>query len=89
MSDVISRRDAVEVVRKWFDVIGLNPDICIDGIISLPDVAPGECADWISKVVSTDGDYAGWTCSNCGKFYANSKACFYKYCPNCGAKMDA
>lgn len=52
-----------------------------------PDVAPGESAEWISKVVSTDGDYAGWTCSNCGKFYANSKACFYKYCPECGAKM--
>lgn len=50
-------------------------------------VAPGESAEWISKVASMDGDYAGWMCSNCGKFYANSKACFYKYCPECGAKM--
>ena len=95
MSDVISRRDAVEVIRECFDKNGLNPDICIDGIMSLPDIAQGEenrqhdgktvyYAERISKV-STDDDYAGWTCPNCGKFYVNSKPFFYKYCPECGA----
>lgn len=40
MSDLISRTDAIDVVRKWFDKIELNGDICIDGIISLPTAQP-------------------------------------------------
>ena len=40
MSDLISRQEAVDVVRKWFDKIEQNGDICIDGIISLPSAEP-------------------------------------------------
>ena len=36
MDDLISRQAAIDVVEKWFGKIGLNPDICIDGLISLP-----------------------------------------------------
>ena len=37
MSDLIRRQDAIEVVEKYFsDVISLNPDVCTDGIRSLP-----------------------------------------------------
>ena len=43
--------------------------------------------EWISKMAAKDGEYAGWICSKCGYFTANSKACFYNYCPNCGKKM--
>lgn len=35
MSDLIRRQDAIDVVKKWFDKIELNGDICIDGLISL------------------------------------------------------
>jgi hypothetical protein len=38
--DLISRRAAIDVVAKWFRQIDLNPDICIDSIISLPSVQP-------------------------------------------------
>lgn len=38
--DLISRRAAIDAVRKWFDKIQLNGDICLDGIISLPSVTP-------------------------------------------------
>ena len=34
--DIIYREDAIEVVKKWFEVIRLNPDILIDSIISIP-----------------------------------------------------
>lgn len=34
--DIIYREDAIEVVKKWFEVIKLNPDILIDSIISIP-----------------------------------------------------
>lgn len=39
-NDCISRAEAIDVVRKWFDKIELNGDICIDGIISLPSAQP-------------------------------------------------
>ena len=38
--DCISREAAIDVVRKWFDKVQLNGDICLDGIISLPSVTP-------------------------------------------------
>ena len=40
MDDLISRQAAIDVVEKWFGKIGLNPDICIDGLISLPSAQP-------------------------------------------------
>jgi transcriptional regulator with XRE-family HTH domain len=40
MDDLISRQAAINVVEKWFGKIGLNPDICIDGLISLPSAQP-------------------------------------------------
>lgn len=48
MGDLIDRQEAIDVVRKWFALIGLNGDICIDGIASLPAAEPdvvrcGEC----------------------------------------------
>ena len=49
--DCISRQMAIDVVRKWFDKIQLNGDICLDGIISLPSVTPKTepCEDAISR----------------------------------------
>lgn len=49
--DLISRRAAIDVVRKWFDKIQLNSDICLDGIISLPSVTPKTepCEDCVSR----------------------------------------
>lgn len=38
--DCISREATLDVVRKWFDKIQLNGDICLDGIVSLPPVTP-------------------------------------------------
>lgn len=38
--DCVSREAAIDVVRKWFDKMQLNGDICLDGIISLPSVTP-------------------------------------------------
>lgn len=34
--DLISRQDAIDIVEKWFAKIGLNGDICLDGLRSLP-----------------------------------------------------
>lgn len=38
MAEYIKREDAIRVVEKYFtDRLELNPDICLDGIRSLPD----------------------------------------------------
>jgi hypothetical protein len=47
--DCISREAAIDVVRKWFDKIQLNGDICLDGIRSLPSVTPKASEDCISR----------------------------------------
>ena len=79
--DLISREAAIDVVRKWFDKIQLNGDICLDGIISLLSVTPTRpTARWEELV----GEFK--KCSKCRmavKCYHN-----YKYCPECGAKMQ-
>ena len=43
--DLISRQAAIDVVEKWFGKIELNPDICIDGLISLPEPYKTESED--------------------------------------------
>lgn len=43
MKDYIEREAAIKVVEKYFkNTLGLNPDICVDGIksISAADVVP-------------------------------------------------
>lgn len=79
MSDLIRRQDAIDVVRKWFDKIELNGDICIDGIISLPTVRP-KTGTWIKRPKGA----LGYICTACGKSDVSNK---FDYCPNCGAKM--
>lgn len=58
MSDLIDRQEAIDVVRKWFALIGLNGDICIDGITSLPTAEPEPRDDAVSRkaVVSRISD---------------------------------
>lgn len=63
MADLIDRQEAIDVVRKWFALIGLNGDICIDGITSLP-AAESEIKDRL------DSAYAHG--------YTEAEAHFYK-----------
>ena len=39
---LVDESDVIRLVNKWFDTIGLNPDIMIDGIKSLPTIVPAE-----------------------------------------------
>ena len=43
MNDLISRQAAIDVVGGWFKKIGLNGDICLDAIVSLPSAQPETC----------------------------------------------
>lgn len=48
------------------------------------DVAPIIHGEWIGKPLA---GYAAVKCSICGSVFAENKG-IWKYCPNCGAKMD-
>lgn len=39
-TDCISRQEAIDIVDGWFKRIGLNGDICVDGLRQLPSVQP-------------------------------------------------
>ena len=39
-TDAISRQQAIEIVEKYFEKIGLNGDICVDGLRQLPPIQP-------------------------------------------------
>ena len=86
--DCISREMAIDVVRKWFDKIKLNGDICLDGIVSLPSATPQRPkGKWLDKKTTIKGAhglaYGRYSCSVC-KRKQPSKT---NFCPNCGAKM--
>ena len=49
--------------------------------------------DWIDQSEPVDAvpvfKYLGWTCDQCGQRTGNEYAPqWYKFCPNCGARMD-
>lgn len=76
MSDLIDRQEAINVVQKWFDLIKLNGDICIDGLISLPSV-PTEiikCKDCVYFRADTEHPYWG-ICCNCEWGNVYDKGC--------------
>ena len=38
MSDLIDRGAVESIIKKWFEVIQINPDILLDGVKSLPTI---------------------------------------------------
>ena len=49
--DVISRQAAIDLINGWFNRIGLNGDICVDGLRQLPSAQPEiircrDCKHW-------------------------------------------
>ena len=75
--DLISREETIKCIKKWFYILGQNPDVLVDSIISLPQIDPEHSQGSWRNV---DGMYS---CSECGsEFYDMSP-----YCPICGAKM--
>lgn len=55
------------------------------------DVAPVVPARWerFKRTTKLNGTSLDFRCSNCRKFkFHNGELCRYKYCPECGARMD-
>lgn len=93
--DCISREEAIKIVFPYVD-----GDLIADAIKHLPSVTPKgvtitdfadrcrECGK--QKVGKWIGELWGYSCSQCkGCIDEDVKHLKYRYCPKCGAKMEA
>lgn len=95
MTDYIKREDAAEKINNALKRVFIE-DVGQEIIASIPsaDVAPVRHGRWIEYGENQDGTH-NMRCSKCGtglksKGHANSYYTKhkYRYCNNCGAKMD-
>lgn len=85
--EAVKTEEATNILERLEAAISLLPGA---------DVAPVVHGEWLN----TDGDYTSAACSICKTEYEvateeeaekglwDAFMCSYRYCPNCGAKMD-
>ena len=88
--------DRLEEIRQRYENLPPWEDDSEDVRYLLSEVAPVVHGEWLNFT----GDFSTAECNQCGELYEVSpdeKPCedffsafkkFYKFCPNCGAKMD-
>ena len=85
VGDIISRQAAIDAMATW-DWQDLYLPIHFQQLLEeLPSVKPQEPrkGKWI------EGPNCSYRCSNCGEHYFSIQDYIkYKFCPNCGVKMD-
>lgn len=90
MTDLISRADAIEAVKK-LDIFPPTKYAVLSELIALPsaelkqefesaDAVQGEWVDWL-------GNGNEWECSVCKCSVESHGSIAYNYCPMCGARM--
>lgn len=96
MNNLISKEQAIEEIKsvfEWHDVVTM--DRLIEHIKTLSSAQ--KTGHWIAgrEIGRTMlGDciieiqYDGWTCSECHCLCEDSTKPTYKFCPNCGARME-
>ena len=95
MTDYIKREDAIKAIEREayrHDYLDHIIEI-VDGVPSA-DVAPVKHGRWIEYGDNKDGTH-NICCSVCDGFFkskGNANSCYtrnkYRYCHNCGARMD-
>lgn len=93
MPEYIAKEQAIDVVHEAIANI-INSDsemVCLTDLeigIEMTIMDYTDAAD-VAPVVHAEWRYVGsnWECSNC-LFPVYSKSKFYRYCPQCGARMD-
>lgn len=96
--DLIDRQAAIEALNKLdvSDGVGISSVACdlqeeaIRSIENLPSADVEEVKHGVWEWDFADNGWADWTCSECGwKLNTDVHVKIgYRYCPNCGAKMD-
>lgn len=53
------------------------------------DAVPVRHGHWIDEgLYNDDFPYHAWKCSECGEYIIEIDVPWYKFCPECGAKME-
>lgn len=93
MTEYITKEQAINVVNVAFGHVydSDSTTVCLVDLqneIIMTIEKNTEPAD-VAPVVHAEWRYVGsnWECSNC-LFPVYSKSKFYRYCPQCGARMD-
>lgn len=78
--------DADALKRKLIDEKNFFPAIVARALEEMPtpDVVAVTHAEWLGKPTA---GYSTVICSRCKTFFRENRG-KWKYCPNCGAKMD-
>ena len=79
--DLISRQDAIDAVRSYYDEQYALCDSIEELIEKLPSAQERKKGEWITK--STNGEMFD-VCSVCGYVEWDEP---HNFCPNCGADM--
>ena len=97
--EYIRREDAIEEINKWLDSVGtalVGKGMsyygeligCIEDTPAA-DVAPVVHGRWVDRIVDENEVIQPWMeryyCSEC---LEGGNQSWFKFCPNCGAKMD-
>ena len=90
MAEYIEREAAIRVVNGQSSLTMTRSSL-VDSISKLPaaDVAPVVHGRWVDRIVDENEVIQPWMqryyCSECLEGGSQS---WFKFCPNCGAKMD-
>lgn len=98
MAEYVEREQTINFARAsaaaaynrddFYAYRGLNAFIAT--LVSIPaaDVAPVRHGHWI-RFKENDSCYVHMRCSACSAYWSDpSHADYFRFCPNCGAKMD-
>lgn len=94
--DLIDRQEAIKAIKEYRYTDRFFPSYAVSALKELPsaDAEPVRHGRWIGISDGyADGYpvYDEWECSECGVVFEDEFEDVeprYKYCPNCGAKMD-
>ena len=86
--DCISRQEAISAIQDEYYADATGIDI-VDIIAHLPPVQPTRpTGKWGYVQYDYNPNIGNWHCSECRFMFVMSGVPEYKYCPNCGAKMN-
>ena len=100
--DCISRQAVIDAIDKWVKDMGVLIALpadevtpLFDSIHKLPPVTPQpKVGEWLEKEVISDKVIEEWQsarCSACDKYHTTPYMYYfdnYKFCPNCGARLE-
>ena len=89
MSKYINAKTLIEMLKAKADMALGTPKAVFGNAIKMIDLLPPADVVEVKHGFWEQGDYydMGDVCSKC-QYDSCQQPCHYRYCPNCGAKMD-